>query len=336
MKPTLTLLTALLLAPLAYLHAADVPQTSPTHRVLFRQPELAGFGNRMYVQARLPWGEFAMISWQKSPFTPDGKFLPVGWDAGAKTGLALPGDRPLAQRGIRDVAGATTAQMSGDAVGAYLNSADLSGGGTDVRGWPLPGSDGFKMMITPQIKFAPQETVHPWRAPGSRLQISLDLQIPTAVCAEQKGSLAYVNPLLTLVDPKTKLKISWGPMLFSKRSKGEHTKPLQNIAYDAPSHSWMIRDRLVPGASWLELAPGSASYQTSPWRGWRHFSWLVSHAHVAAALKAMRAQEPELKISTDPGDYQLTAFHLNAETHFQTAPAELGWSMRRALITLEE
>jgi hypothetical protein len=98
----------------------------------------------------------------------------------------------------------------------------------------------------------------------------------------------------------------------------------------------MIRDRLVPGASWLELAPGSASYQTAPWRGWRHFSWFVSHAHAAAALKAMRAQEPELKISTDPGDYQLTAFHLNAEIHFQTAPAELGWSMRRALITFEE
>ena len=73
------------------------------------------------------------------------------------------------------------------------------------------------------------------------------------MCAEKKGSLAYANPLLTLVDPKTKVKISWGPMLFSKRSQGDHTKPLQNIAYDSPSHSWMIRDRLVPGASWLDL-----------------------------------------------------------------------------------
>ena len=150
----------------------------------------------------------------------------------------------------------------------------------------------------------------------------------------KKGSLAYSNPLLTLVDPKTKLKISWGPMLFSQRSRGDATRPLQRIAYDAPSHSWMIRDRLVPGASWLELAPGSVSYQTAPWRGWRHFCWSVSRAHVAAALKTMREQEPELKISTDPGDYQLTAFHLNAETHFQTAPAELGWSMRNLRIVV--
>ena len=119
MKPTLTLLSFLLFAPLAALHAAEAPPTGPTHRVLFRQPELAGFGDRMYVQARVPSGEFAMVGWQKSPFTTDGKFLPVGWDAGAKTGLAITGDRTLAQRGMRDVAGASTAQMSGDGVGAY-------------------------------------------------------------------------------------------------------------------------------------------------------------------------------------------------------------------------
>ena len=235
---------------------------------------------------------------------------------------------------MRNAAGSTVCQMYGDTVGAYLNSADLSGEGVDAKGNPLPGSDGYKQMVTPSYMFGPEETIHPWRTPDSRLQVSLDLQIPTAVCAEKKGSLAYANPLLTLVDPKTKLKISWGPMLFSKRSKGDHTEPLQNIAYDAPSHSWMIRDRLVPGASWLELAPGSASYQTAPWRGWRHFSWSVSRAHVTAALKAMREQEPQVKVSIDPGDYQLTAFHLNAETHFQTAPAELGWSMRNLRIVV--
>ena len=126
-------LTALLLAPLATLFAAEVPQATSTHRILFRQPEQAGFGDRMYVQARVPLGDFAMVGWQKSPYTPDGKFLPVGWDAGVKTGLAVTGDRTLAQRGMRDVAGATTAQMSGDAVGAYLNSADLSGCGSMRR-----------------------------------------------------------------------------------------------------------------------------------------------------------------------------------------------------------
>ena len=150
-----------------------------------------------------------------------------------------------------------------------------------------------------------------------------------------KGSLVFANPLLTLVDPKTKLKMSWGPMLFSSRSRGDATRPLQRIPYDAPSHSSMIRDRLVPGASWLELAPASASYQTAPWRGWRHFCWSLSRAHVTAALNAMRAQQPQVEVSIAPGDYQLTAFHLNAEPHFQTAPAEMGWSMHNLRIVAE-
>ena len=105
--------------------------------------------------------------------------------------------------------------MYGDTVGAYLNSADLSGKGIDAMGKSLCRDlIGYKQMVTPSYMFGPEEVIHPWRAPDSCLQVSLDLQIPTAVCAEKKGSLAYVNPLLTLVDPKTKLKISWGPMLF--------------------------------------------------------------------------------------------------------------------------
>ena len=328
MKSTLTFLTALLLASCGHVACGAEGQ------VLFSQPNVTDINGRVYVIERRPLGEWFMISWQKSDFTADGKFVPVDWDPGEKTGLSITDERTrrLAQRGMRNVAGSTVCQMHGDTVGAYLNSADLSGKGADAQGNPLPGSDGYKQMITPSYQFGPEEIIHPWRAPDGCLQVSFDLQIPTAVCQENKGSLAYVNPLLQLVDRKTGLRISWGPMLFSKRSREDATTPLQHIAYDGPSRSWMIRDRLVPGASWHELAPGSASYQTAPWRGWRRFSWSVSRAHVTAALEAMRRQEPEVKISTDPGDYQLTSFHLNAETHFQARPAELGWSMRKLQI----
>ena len=44
MKPTLTLLTALLLAPLAALHAADAPEPAPDlkpgTRMILKSPEL--------------------------------------------------------------------------------------------------------------------------------------------------------------------------------------------------------------------------------------------------------------------------------------------------------
>jgi hypothetical protein len=330
------ILTALLLAPRAALHAAEAPPIDSHPRLLFRQPVLEDFGNRMYVQARVPFGEFAMVSWQKSPFNPGGNFLPVRWDAGSKTGLLVTGDRTAAQRGMRDVEGATTAQMSGDAVGAYLNSADLSGSGIDAQGRPLPGSDGFKMMVTPQILFAPEAAASPFIGENGRLNLSLDLQIPVANCAEKKGSLAYVNPVLLLVDPQRGIKISYVVDLFSKRSTGNPRKVIQHIAHDGPTKSWMIQCKLVPGNSWVGMGKGSETFQTAPWSGWRHFSCTLTRANVLAALKALREQEPETNCSMDPADYQLKSFHLNAEITFETAPAEMGWSMRRALLTLEE
>ena len=209
----------LLVVLLAALHAAEAPQNASTHRVLFQQPELAGFGERMFVQARVPLGEFPMVGWQKSPFTPDGKFLPVGWDAGAKTELVITGDRTQGQRGMRDVAGAMTAQMFGDAGGPYLNSADLSGSGTDAQSRPLPGSGGYKLMATSQIKFAAKTAIDPFRPESGHLDLSLDLQIPVAECGEGKGRIAYVNPLLVVVDPQSGIKISYVVGLFSRRSK---------------------------------------------------------------------------------------------------------------------
>ena len=82
----------LLVVLLAALHAAEAPQNASTHRVLFQQPELAGFGERMFVQARVPLGEFPMVGWQQRPFTPDGKFRLVGWDVGGKDWLLTPTD----------------------------------------------------------------------------------------------------------------------------------------------------------------------------------------------------------------------------------------------------
>ncbi len=336
----------LLAMPVTRPPAARAGNADGDAEIIFSQPDVQGIGGRFYVRERQPIGTWYLISWQKSPYTPKGTFVPVDPDPGRKTGLSIPGDRAAYQRGMRNAAGATVGQMYGGTVGAYLNSADLSGKGVDAKGRPLPGSGGYKMMITPSIQFAPKRrtgrtarggtTVYPWREKNGRLRVALDLQVPTAVCAEKKGSLAYANPLLTLIDFKRNVKLSWGPRLFSKRSRGDPTKPAGRIAYDKPSHSWMIRESLVRGAAWLALAPDSAPYQTASWRGWRRFSWAIDRAHAAAALTAMHEQEPGVTMSTDPGDYRLAAFHLNAEITYETAPAALGWSMRNLRIAMEK
>jgi hypothetical protein len=300
--------------------------------VLFAQPEVRDIGDRFYVAERRPLGQWVMTSWQHSPFTAEGKFVPVGWDPGPKTGLSIAGPRRNAQRGMQDAAGTTTGQMHGPAVGAYLNSADLSVEGRNEQGRPLPGSGGYKMMITPQILFAPDSIIRPFRRRDSRLDLRLELQVPTAACAERKGSLAYVSAVLLLIDPQTRLRISYITGLFSKRSRMAPSTAIEHIAHDGPSRSWMIQCNVVRDHPWLDLHPHSASYQTAPWRGWRRFSWSIRREHVAAALAALRRQQPEAEASTDPADYQLRSFHLNAEIKYEAAPAEMGWSMRRARI----
>jgi hypothetical protein len=41
-------------------------------------------------------------------------------------------------------------------------------------------------------------------------------------------------------------------------------------------------------------------------------------------------------VSVNPADYAFVKFHLNAELHFQAAPAELGWSMHHAGVIVED
>ena len=282
-------------------HVTKETQLVIKEHLLFAQPKIGigDIGDRVFITESRPLAKWVMVSWQRSPYIEGGKpFVPVDWDPVEKTGFSIPGNRALNQRGYRNRAGTSVGQMFGGTVGAYLNSADLSVDGFDAEGNPLPGSGGWKQGFFPEYHFYPQtlsdkdEPIYLWHEENSRLEISLELQIPTAVCAEQKGSLAFANPLLLLVDPKTNIKISWGPMLFSKRSEGDFTKPLQNIALDGPSNSWMVRDRLVTGASYLEVAPGSAQYQNQPWRGFKLFAWTVTSEHVEKALKAMNEQEP--------------------------------------------
>ncbi|MCF7847451.1 MAG: hypothetical protein K9M45_01275 [Kiritimatiellales bacterium] len=330
-KPILAFL--LLIAP-SLMMGADPDASLSGTDVLFRQPSLEGFGDRMHVQARVPVGEFAMISWQKNPMTGDGSFVPVDWNVGEKTGLPITENRSAAQRGMKNQSGSTAAQMSGIAVGAYLNSADLSGAGMDAQGCPLPGSGGYKLMVTPQIFFPPAEGEDLLRAPGDKLAVSMDLQIPVAVSAGKKGSIAYVNPVLVFIDPKRKIKISYIVGLFSSWPVKTKPKMVENIAYDTPSHSWMISSRLMPGARWMTIGADSNTYQFLPWMGWKHFSYSITRQNFESALANFRAKQPEIDCSMNPADYRLKSFHLNAELKYQTAPAELGWSMRNASITV--
>jgi hypothetical protein len=318
--------TVLVLIALGPLHAANAAESV----VLFKQPSLDGIAGKLYVQSRTPDGTLCLISWQKNPATADGLFVPVDWNVGEKTGLEMTESLLERQAGMANRPGATAAQVCGTAVGAYLNSDDLSGSGRDAAGNPLPGSGGYKMMVTPEILFPTKAAIKPFADPMGRLVTSFDLQVPVALDQQKAGSHSYVNPCFVFMDPKTKVKFSYVIVAFSNG----YRVVKESIAYDEPSHSWMLHTYMASNQQWMALEPGSEVFQSKPWKGWRHFSFSITPAQVRSALKAFSQQQPAVPCSTNPADYVLQSFHLNAELKYQTAHAELGWSMRDAAISL--
>ncbi len=291
--------------------ATDVsngPPSNPT--ILFQQPQESGISGHFFVPPAThtppPKGLFELVLWQPNPSSPDGLLVPTTWDAGSQTGFTPPAPLSAAQLGFQDNPGASTAQMAGDTVGAYINSADL------------PGSPpGQKMMITPQFLFASGNEPVPFASSNSVLSSSMDLQIPTAA-----GLDTYVVADLLFEDPNG-VRISLGAKIFNNGNPNEEV----GSTYDTDSNSYTLNSPLAGVQQFVTQVSGGGPTTGTPWLGWQHFEWSISQAQFAAGLSYLAAQYPGKVTVTDPTQYVLAEVHLNAEFHFQPAPAELGWSM---------
>jgi hypothetical protein len=279
--------------------------------VIFQQPQEAGIGGHLFVPLAadgvpLPAGEFGLVSWQADPSTSNGLLVPVNWDASAETGFAPSAPLTTTQLGYTTAAGTSTAQMDGNTVGAYLNSQNLPSAPT-----------GQKMMITPQYIFASGTEPTPFANSGSILSSSMDLQVPVAV-----GTDTYVAADFLFVGPDG-VRISYAVKLFGNGD----THPQFGTGYNEPSNAYTIASPLGIDQQFVTAAPGSATMAADPWIGWQHFAWSISQSQFVAALTYLMTQYPGKVTSADPAAYVLSEMHLNAEFHFQPAPAELGWSM---------
>jgi hypothetical protein len=233
--------------------------------------------------------------------------VPTTWDAGTQTGFVPTSSLSTTQLGFQNKPGTTTAQMDGNTVGAYLNSADLSGA-------PV----GQKMMIAPQFLFLPGSEPMPFSSAQSVLGGSMDLQIPVAV-----GAKTYVVVYFLFQDPNG-VQISYGVVVFHNGA----TNPPVSAIYNGDSNTYEIDLPLGVDQRFVTMTPGSAAWTGTTWTGWQNFAWSISQPEFAAALKFMATQFPGKVKITDPAKYELVGMHLNPEFHFQPAPAELGWSMR--------
>lgn len=279
------------------------------------QPSFPAIAGHLYMPSvnkiKPKVGEFSLIGWQPNPHTANHLLVPAKWDAGLRTGFS-PNNPATAQLAYQDKAASSTAQMEGGVAAAYLNSADLTDGSIE-----------YKMMITPQITFAPTK---PFAT--SDVSVALDLCVPTAIDAMNAKSDTYVSSDLLFTDSTTGTKISHSAGLFH-----HSTKPNAEgaIGIDPETGNIMANWPLLPGAPYFTQVTGER--QSVPWLARLPFAYRISPALFKATLDAIHAAMPAAKLSLDPADYTLNEFHLNAELHYQSAPAELGWSMAGAVIS---
>jgi hypothetical protein len=284
---------------------------SSSATILFEQPLESGIAGHLFVPPAThtppPTGVFELILWQPNPTSPDGQLVPTEWDASSQTGFIQSSPLSVTQLGFQNKVGTSTAQMDGDTVGAYLNSDDL------------PSSPaGQKMMITPQFSFLPGSEPVPFSSSNSSLSASMDLQVPTAV-----GDDTYILADFLFVDPNG-VRISYGVKLFTNGT----THSLVGSSYNVDGNSYQLNSPLGVDQQFVTKAPDSPSTAGAPWLGWQHFEWSINQSQFVAALNYLVTQFPGKVQLTDPTQYVLAEVHLNAEFHFQPAPAELGWSMR--------
>jgi len=290
--------------------AAPAATNSTVTTVLFQQPKMAGIAGNLVVPPAtgkpVPFGAFKLVLWQPNRFQASGQLVVAGWSAGSHTGFT-PAYPLTAQLGFRNIAGTSTAQMEGDTVGVYINSADLP-----------PSTADQKMMITPQFRFVRGSEPQPFASANTVLRGAMDLQIPTAV-----GTNAYAVMDL-LFQSTSGVRISYGVEIFHNGRAGTAV----HGGYDAPSTCYMLNTPLGVDSRFVSKSLNSAGATGEPWIGWRHFAWQISEAQFVSALKYLKATYPGVSFSTDPTQYVLSEMHLNAEFHTKGKPAELGWSMR--------
>jgi hypothetical protein len=312
-----------LFAALVFWSSTGADASAPSESLFEQSPLDSVDGNYLVPLAlhRPPSdGAFHMILWQPNPNRSDGMLVHTTWNAGDKTGFYPSEPREKHQAAFRDAPGASTLQIDGGVVGAYLNSADLT-----------TGSKGYKMMMTPEMSIPPGAQEHPFAKPGRAIEVTLDLQVPVAVDGHDAGSRTYVSADILLVDSKSGTKISYGcNMFFNGHPQRE---PIGHIRLDEPSNSMMINSVVgLRNNPWLTTEASSATNQSTPWKGWKTFKFAITESDFLRALQDFSQKYPRANASTSPVDYSFAKFHLNAELTFQSAAAQLGWSMRHAKV----
>lgn len=259
--------------------------------------------------------------------------VPTDWPAGSRTGFFPPG-APLTnwQIGILKPGGNASqnevTQGEGDTIGAYITSAAFPYR-THLN----------KVMVAPQYTFDVTKPIFPFSTPGSLLTTNFDLQVPYAHNDPRNPSNhPFVVSDITLAevarDGTLFNRVVLHAGAFSAGQGGDN----EGINYDPATSSVLICAVIKPDSIYLTQLSGSATFSGSPWTGFRHFGFTQGTAQFAGGLSEAHKLYPAL--STDPADYVLLEWHLNAELTYDlrdlNLPIDMGWSMRGLRVDLTQ
>lgn len=116
------------------------------------------------------------------------------------------------------------------------------------------------------------------------------------------ASVAQVVAYFNLHDRVSRTNLWLGQIAFDSRcGKGG------DIGWDAGTNTPMFN----------VVAPG---FSCAPFTAWRSMSFAVGPAQITAAVAALKARYPALKLSSNPNDYQLT--HANVNPELAVRPGE--------------
>jgi hypothetical protein len=228
---------------------------------------------------------------------------PVTWDASAFTGFGAP---PAAQRGFADAYAHSVFQVACGDAGFFMNSATFS----HVQ--PLVG-EGPNVSIARDFG-VPQRVF----ANGQSTLLEADVKLPWAQAMGDSvvEGTAQVGFFVYLRDTTTNRVITQVVGLFDNRPAGVGGSGTEFLGHDGVNAFVSSPLATVDGSGQpvrfvASLASSAQMQYVSGWSAPRHFAALVSPAHFAAALAALRAQG--LAISGRPADYVVQSFGINGE-----------------------
>lgn len=247
------------------------------------------------------------------------------WRVGDNTGFSPGADAelPLYQRGPNTTVGTSAIQLRHRTFGMWFNSEQA---GVTTSGDILP--------IVAHFDFPEAQNIRPFSSTSSELAYRFELQIPTAQRIGSGELGAGANFMFRDARPGSPGRRVWYTMVaFDLRPA-----PPESVFVDSCANcsGFPIIDTVFgPNLRYGHMAPGSASFTSTPWTGFRAYDFRVSASELSVALADTQHTFglSEAELSSNPADYRLVHFNFNPELY---APAgsggRLGVSVRNIVV----